>query len=874
VSSGALLLVLTLGCAGRQTATSTGQPPPAAAGPEAALPPLPGPGSPESAFRRVSASQVQVNADATANSGGTGNQNHVDSGTHTLSLVPGGEDDLAYAVYTVPNLSVNRPVQLNITASLLHPGGEDPLEYWVMVSDYSTGRWKLKAGPNADKSFSAASLVLNSATDRERLVSAPQGPGGPAFSYAVLTAGNASNSSGLPYDQQPRVELSVSTTNLLPETDPGYFKTAPLPAQLSGAEANPQAGSIALDLFTDPAGGAERVYIQRSVAGSGQWQELGFVGGTAMAYVDPDDNSLPGATAPQQGPNYLYRAIAAAEDGATELRAGYSNEQAATLSGNLPPAAELTALPSQVNAGESVSFDASASTDPDGTVADYAWDFNGNGVFDEPGPELAAHGAATPAPYVYANPGVYLAAVRVTDNGGLSADAIKQIDVNAPPTAAILPDSTDGPVPLLVNFDATGSTDSDGTLANYEWDLDGNGVYNEDNGESAAQGNPHAQFLYNAAGAYQPAVRVTDDDGATSTASVTVTVRGWTTLTVDSAASVGNSPSLAVVNGVPAISYTDATNGDLKYALSSTADGKQAADWACITVASTNDTGLYSSLAVINGAPAIAYYDLDSDALMYAFSSTVDGASPGDWGTTQVAGPAGLSTRASLAEVNGFPAIGYYDSSNTNLDYAYSTTADGSDNWSTVVVDGFGSDVGNFPSLAVVNAKPALSYYDETNGHLKYAYSSTANGSSGWSSVTVDSGLDVGYDTSLAVVDGFPAISYGDGGVGALKYAWSSAVDGSSGWNTLQVDGAPNVGSYTSLAVINGVPAIGYRDNPGGALKYAWSAAPDGSLGWSNFTVDGTGDAGVTLTLAAVDGKPALAYYAATPAVLRYAFGP
>ena len=49
-------------------------------------------------------------------------------------------------------------------------------------------------------------------------------------------------------------------------------------------------------------------------------------------------------------------------------------------------------------------------------------------------------------------------------------------------------DVTDGLKPLSVNFDASGSHDPDGSIADFEWDFDGNGVYNEPgNGEEAAR---------------------------------------------------------------------------------------------------------------------------------------------------------------------------------------------------------------------------------------------------------------------------------------------------------------------------------------------------------------------------------------------------
>jgi len=195
---------------------------------------------------------------------------------------------------------------------------------------------------------------------------------------------------------------------------------------------------------------------------------------------------------------------------------------------------------------------------------------------------------------------------------------------------------------------------------------------------------------------------------------------------VDSTATAGDYLSLAVINGVPAISYYESVGGDLLYAVSDSADGKFADDWTSVTVDSTGDVGLYTSLFEVDGSPAISYYDGTNTDLKYAYASTSTGSSAGDWSDiTVVSSTNAVGRGTSLKVVDGAPAIAYYDFTDKNLLYVSSATTDGASasDWdpSHITVD-FPLFVGNEPSLAVINdGRPAISYYDESAQQLKYA---------------------------------------------------------------------------------------------------------------------------------------------------------
>ena len=99
---------------------------------------------------------------------------------------------------------------------------------------------------------------------------------------------------------------------------------------------------------------------------------------------------------------------------------------------------------------------------------------------------------------------------------------------NQPPAAVITASPTNGPVPLTVSFDGAGSSDPEGKPLSYSWDLNGDGTFGDATG-------PTASYTYATAGVYHPALRVTDDQGATDTTSVTITAGNTApTATIDS----------------------------------------------------------------------------------------------------------------------------------------------------------------------------------------------------------------------------------------------------------------------------------------------------------------------------------------------------
>jgi glucose/arabinose dehydrogenase len=86
---------------------------------------------------------------------------------------------------------------------------------------------------------------------------------------------------------------------------------------------------------------------------------------------------------------------------------------------------------------------------------------------------------------------------------------------NNPPTAAIKTSVTSGALPLTVQFDGRPSSDVEGGALTYAWDLDGDGAFTDGTA-------PTVSKTYETRGTVTARLRVTDGQGATGTAEVTI----------------------------------------------------------------------------------------------------------------------------------------------------------------------------------------------------------------------------------------------------------------------------------------------------------------------------------------------------------------
>ncbi len=89
-------------------------------------------------------------------------------------------------------------------------------------------------------------------------------------------------------------------------------------------------------------------------------------------------------------------------------------------------------------------------------------------------------------------------------------------DPNVPPTAFFMFSPTGGLYPVSVAFDASKSKDSDGTISSYQWDF----------GDGGSGTGKIVSHVYNREGRFEITLKVTDDDGATATATGEVEIFG------------------------------------------------------------------------------------------------------------------------------------------------------------------------------------------------------------------------------------------------------------------------------------------------------------------------------------------------------------
>jgi PKD repeat protein len=176
---------------------------------------------------------------------------------------------------------------------------------------------------------------------------------------------------------------------------------------------------------------------------------------------------------------------------------------------NQSPTASFVYSPASPAAGALVTFNGSASSDPDGSIVLYQWDFNADGVPDATGSTATRTFSA----------GTYSVRLTVTDNQGATGTHVRTVTVptaaNQPPTAAFTASPSSGQPGTWFTFNAAGSTDPDGSIVSYAWSY----------GDGGTGSGITAYRSYTSPGTYTVQLTVTDNQGATHSTTRSVSVQ-------------------------------------------------------------------------------------------------------------------------------------------------------------------------------------------------------------------------------------------------------------------------------------------------------------------------------------------------------------
>jgi N-acetylmuramoyl-L-alanine amidase/PKD repeat protein len=306
---------------------------------------------------------------------------------------------------------------------------------------------------------------------------------------------------------------------------------------------------------------------------------------------------------------------------------------------------------------EEITFDGSGSTDSDGEIVEYTWNFGDESTGSEVSPV-----------HTYTEVGEYTVTLTVKDDGdALSEEATTTVTIEEEAATddgggdesegdnknteevqqtvtAIAEEDKTALVDDKLTFDATGSTVSpleEDTVITYSWDWDGDGTYDETVEE------PVTTHTYNKAGVYEVTLKVAAFDDVSSTDTVTVTINkpneipvanpggpytatAGKELTLDGSGSIDSDGTIkeyiwdfgdkSTGSGINPV-HTYAKAGEYTVTLTVKDDKKAASKAATtkVTVKEAEKTYSVSTSPITNSTNVIGYTEVTADQLVKLF---------------------------------------------------------------------------------------------------------------------------------------------------------------------------------------------------------------------------------------------------------------
>ena len=197
-------------------------------------------------------------------------------------------------------------------------------------------------------------------------------------------------------------------------TNPTSFRNAVLTAMQTLPSGEWAYDDVSL-LVTSPAPTTGTLRVQSTPSGASVRLDGALIGGTTPLEIS--------SVTPVAHTVQISRSGYVTETRTATVSAGLTTTVDVTLtpiSTNQPPVASFTHSPTSPVAGVSVDFNATASSDPDGSIVSYSWDFGDGGT---------ASGAVVT--HAFATNGAYSVTLTVTDNEGASDSEAKTIVVQS-----------------------------------------------------------------------------------------------------------------------------------------------------------------------------------------------------------------------------------------------------------------------------------------------------------------------------------------------------------------------------------------------------------------------------------------------------------
>ena len=309
--------------------------------------------------------------------------------------------------------------------------------------------------------------------------------------------------------------------------------------------------------------------------------------------------------------------------------------------------------------------------------------------------------------------------------------------------------------------------------------------------------------------------------------------------------------------------YTQAqTNLLVDTAMAAPTFGRQI--WSRSDIPSTSFSGYANSVSIgADGMPFSFHYKPDTGDLVFTKCDDVLCASP----SNRIIGSGGDrgSMLSATLGATGFPVVAMYEAMSGDLFWVqcFDSACDTSE---LRQIDDSLDVVGQYPSLNISSTDYAdISYYDVTNGNLKFTRCAKAN-CSDRTTRTVDSSGFVGKVTSLTIgTDGLPVMSYFDQTNETLKVAHcNDAICDSAALTRLGPTGVDI--DATSIAIgVDGLPIIAFYDIRAGDLWTIHCANTACTSSTSATKLRSLGDVGDSASITiGLDGLPLIAYVDST----------